>query len=111
MGFFEYIDYLRSKPERTRTRIAFSVSFIITACIFTAWMMSFYTSQQEDTYIAQVEAVEPISALSGTAVGTLDTIKEGFKDLKNAFLGLFDKTYKAPESHSFDSIETQLFEY
>lgn len=111
MGFFEYIDYLRSKPERTRTRIAFSVSFIITACIFTAWVMSFYSSKQEDMYVAQVEAVEPVSALSGVAVGTFDTIKEGFKDLKDAFLGIFNETYKASDPASFDSAETQLFEY
>jgi hypothetical protein len=112
MGFFEYIEYLRSKPERTRTRIAFSISFVITALIFTGWMMSLYgTEKEEDTFIAESPAVEPLSSLSGTALNAFNTVKGGLADLKDAFLGLFNETYKAPQTKSFDRQESQLFEY
>lgn len=112
MGFFEYIEHLRSKPERTRTRIAFFVSFVVTSLIFTGWMMSLYgTEKEEDVFVAESAVAEPLSSLSGTALNAFNTVKGGLVDLKDAFLGLFNETYKAPQLESFDRQESQLFEY
>ena len=96
MGFLEYIEHLRSKPERTRTRISLGVSFVITLFIFAGWYMSFYSVEKQDEVFAHVEAVEPLSSLSGTALGAFDSVKKGLISTKDSFLGLFNETYKAP---------------
>ncbi len=96
MGFFEYLDGLRAKPERTRARIAFGISLSVTLVILIAWSMSFYASRESEVVaVAEQKAESPLKSVSSNVAGVFASIKNGFLDIKSNINGLFSENYEA----------------
>lgn len=99
---FEYLEYLRSKPRKTRKRIAMFVASSLSMLIFTGWMFSRISPvrEQHDSF---AEATQPIALVANSFLGFKQTTKE----LTTSFQ---DEMYKVEQDMIQSGYTTTTFE-
>lgn len=104
---FDYLDNLRAKPDNVKTRIAISVSLIITLMIASVWFVSKYIVPKSDTNteIVAVDTQGPISSMSATVSTAFKNLSQEFGNLKDRLSEFFSESYASPTSVSDQNIE------
>lgn len=97
---FNFIEKIRNKPEKTKTKIAFFTSFVFTGIIFTFWLVAVYPDFKEDIRIEKkIKKLEPspVSTMGSILGDNISKIKEQVVSIKNITSSLNDKEvyYKA----------------
>lgn len=100
MSFLDYLDTLRAKPDGAKTRIALSISFVVTAIICSVWIVSNYVLPQTNPTIAgtELQAESPLSSLTATVSTAFKDLTHELGTLKDRFSSLFNETYTSRET-------------
>ncbi len=83
---FKLIENLRSKSDRTKKQVAFSIAFFFSGIIFVFWLGIIYPDFRDSTnkekMVASLEP-SPVSVFG-------DTLSEGISSIQNQFSALKD---------------------
>ncbi len=85
---FKLIENLRAKPERTKKRFAFLVSFLVAGIIFVVWLTIIYPDfMQNQNEVAHVVKPDPspLSTLGATISNGFGAIGDEYNKMKEAF--------------------------
>ena len=83
---FETIENLRQKPDRTKKKIAFLISFSIVGVIFAIWLSVIYPDfRKKEIKANNVAKLEPspISAFTDTISSGISAIGQQFSKIKD----------------------------
>ncbi len=88
---FEFIEKLRQKSEKTKTRIALLTAFSFSGLIFVLWLTVFlpdFTQSQKRENQALANEPSPISTLGSTLSEGFSSLGEQLSDLKKTLTGV-----------------------
>ena len=111
---FDTIEKLRQKPDSTKKKIAFLISFSVVGIIFVIWLSVIYPDfrkkEIKESNIAKLEP-SPISAFTGTLSSGVSVIGEQFNKIKDIMFSFsYGPDYYVATTTEADKLQSRATE-